>query len=81
MPEEEGELMDTKFKKGDLVRVVKAPYQIGLIVSVGPHPAFKHTMRDTIFYNVLWAGRSDILKSGAVAFDNLCELATPKTDI
>ncbi len=70
--------MDTKFKKGDLVRVVKAPYQIGLIVSVGPHPAFKHSMRDTIFYSVLWAGQSGILQSGAAAFDNLCELAQPK---
>jgi len=72
--------MNTKFKKGDLVRVIKAPYQIGLIVSVGPHPAFKHTMRDTIFYNVLWAGQSGILKSGAAAFDKLCEPTKAKTD-
>lgn len=81
MSKEEGELMDTKFKKGDLVRVIKAPYQIGLIVSVGPHPYFKNALRDKIFYSVLWTGQSAILKSSAVAFDALCELACPESDI
>ena len=81
MPKEEGELMDTKFKKGDLVRVIKAPYQIGLIVAVGPHPHFKNALRDKIFYSVLWAGQSAILRSSAVAFDALCESAGTKTDI
>ena len=72
--------MDTKFKKGDLVRVIKAPYQIGLIVAVGPHTAHK-SLQDKIFYSVLWAGQSAILKSSAVAFDALCESAGTKTDI
>ena len=73
--------MDTKFKKGDLVRVIKAPYQIGLIVSVGPHPSFKHGLRDKIFYSVLWTGQSAILKSSADAFDKLCESAGTNPDI
>ncbi len=72
--------MDTKFKKGDLVRVIKAPYQIGLIVNVGRH-AIHPSMEDKIFYSVLWAGQSAILKSSAVAFDALCEAAGTKTDI
>ena len=81
MSKEEGELMNTKFKKGDLIRVIKAPYQIGLIVAVGPHSAFKHGLHDKIFYSVLWTGQSAILKSSAAAFDKLCELACPESDI
>jgi len=79
VPKEEGELMDTKFKKGDLVRVIKAPYQIGLIVSVGTIATSRP--ENKIFYSVLWAGQSAILKSSAVAFDALCESAGTKTDI
>jgi len=69
--------MDTKFKKGDLIRVVKSPHQVGLIISVGPEPRFKHSMKEKVFYAVLWVGRSDIFRSLATHIESNCEKACP----
>ena len=69
--------MDTKFKKGDLIRVVKSPHQVGLIISVGPDLRFKHSMKGKVFYTVLWVGRSDIFRSLAAHIESNCEKACP----